>query len=265
MSKNILLTSGCSWTDEKFYSIDSSVPEDKRGGWPMWPELISSDLNLKSYNLAKSGSDNKTIFDGIIDFLYKNNNVKTVIVIWSGWDRYKTMGFLDHYPIASLMMDELDEFNVYKKLYKMDSYSDFFKSCSKNDLNVYVRDVIDSTLRYIYLLSSILEEEKINYIFFQGVTPFPINISSDIPDMVSYDNHDLLKSFSESIYHSFIKKNKSIFGYPFFNFLGGKRIQQLTGGNTNLEISELDTHPNAEGQKVITKFIMGKYNDLYSV
>lgn len=265
MTKNILLTSGCSWTDEKFYSTDPSVPENKRGGWPMWPEIISSKLNIENRNLAKSGTDNKTIFDGIVDFLYKNDNVKIVIVMWSGWDRYKTMGRLDHHPIASLMMEELKEFNAYKKIYKMNSYSDFFKSCTKDDLTVYARDAIDSTLRYMYLLSNILEEKKINYIFFQGVSPFPINASDEISDMVTYSDYDLLKSFSESIYHNFVKNNKNIPDYPFFNFLGGKRIELLTKRNSNLEISELDTHPNSEGQKVIAEYIMEKYNELYSI
>ena len=47
MPQKILLTSGDSFTDPKFFSMDKSIDSKLRGGWPMWPELLGKELNLK--------------------------------------------------------------------------------------------------------------------------------------------------------------------------------------------------------------------------
>ena len=61
MPQKILLTSGDSFTDPKFFSMDKSIDSKLRGGWPMWPELLGKELNLKVINTADSGRGNDYI------------------------------------------------------------------------------------------------------------------------------------------------------------------------------------------------------------
>ena len=145
MSKGILLASGCSWTDENFISTDDSLSNEDKGGWSMWPELLANELNLSHLNVAKTGIGNKEIFDSIVDVINTKTNIKLVVVSWSCWDRFKTMGIYDQHPLGSLMMNECDDYIKYKKIYTLNDYSDFFKSATFRDLKQYSRDCIDSS------------------------------------------------------------------------------------------------------------------------
>ena len=63
--KNVLLASGCSYTDPTFMSNDKNIPEDERGPWPMWPEILGKRHNMSVINKGLDGADNKYIFDSI--------------------------------------------------------------------------------------------------------------------------------------------------------------------------------------------------------
>ena len=265
MSKGILLASGCSWTAENSISTDHSLSNEDRGGWAMWPELLANELNLSHLNVAKSGIGNKEIFDSIVDVINTKTNIKLVIVAWSGWDRFKKMGIHDQHPLASLMINECADYSKYKKIYTLDDYSNFFKSATFEDLKKYSRDCIDSSLRYMFVLAQLLKSKNIPYLFFQGLSAFPISITEEIKTVVTYGDNNVIKDFTRSVYYSKIKCDKNIIGFPFFKIIGGHRLSDLTDGISNLEISELDTHPNAKGQKVISDYIKEHYDRVYTV
>ena len=71
MSQKILLASGDSFTDPKFFSSDKSIDSKLRGGWPMWPELLGKELNLKVINTGDSGRGNDYIAKQILDKIYE--------------------------------------------------------------------------------------------------------------------------------------------------------------------------------------------------
>lgn len=71
-SKNInrLFTFGCSFT--KYY-------------WPLWPEILSYELDIPLYNFGRSGAGNQYIFNMLMqaDNIYDFNQNDLVIVSWT--------------------------------------------------------------------------------------------------------------------------------------------------------------------------------------
>lgn len=261
MAKKILLSAGCSWTDKSFYSWDESIDDSQRGGWPMWPEIVADKANLKSVNLGKCGTNNKSIFDSIVDYIVTNNtdSIEMIIVVWTDWDRFSKMGLASQYPISSLMLQSLEKFDKHREVHNINDYSKFFISLSRKEMETYSRYTIDTSLRYMFILSTILKSRNISYKFFQGLGPFPINISTEIEEMVSYTSDDILSDVIDSAYFNDLKKDKNIIGFPFFKFMNGKTIEELIHQKQNLEISDLDPHPNDLGQKIIAQHIIQKY------
>ena len=263
MTQKKVLASGCSITDKNFYSWDETLSDDERYGWPMWPQLVSDELNADCINLGKSGAANKEIFDGVYDTIYQRNDIDLVIVVWSGWDRFKRMALIDEFPLTSLSQYMLSDHKKFLSLSKLPEYSKFFESLNKDEMELYSRDCINSSLRYMFMLAQALKEKNIPYLFFQGVNNFPIAMTQDIENIVNYSEKDITKDMISSPYHNLIKNNRHIIGFPFFTFLGGSRLGELTWKHDQFTISERDRHPNAEGQRLIAEYIMEKYNELY--
>ena len=65
--KPIMLVLGCSWTDTNFLSVLKHLPDDRRGGWPMWDSYVQNKLEERDgiryerINLASSGKSNQHI------------------------------------------------------------------------------------------------------------------------------------------------------------------------------------------------------------
>ena len=74
-----LLTSGCSFTDNWW---------TKKYGFPVWPELLAKELDMRCINLGKRGLGNDYILNSIIDKLAtEKNKVGLVVVMWSDFAR----------------------------------------------------------------------------------------------------------------------------------------------------------------------------------
>ena len=147
MSKQ-LLTAGCSWTDPNFISNDDSLSDTDRGGWPMWPELVANRLNLQCINKGKVGASNDYIFNQVVDTILKEKNIKLVVVMWSGWDRFT---YLDQF-IHPLSYFIAHNFNKLKSTVNIDSpkfydFCDFFFKMDQKDILKYTKRTIDNTLR----------------------------------------------------------------------------------------------------------------------
>lgn len=250
----VLLTSGCSWTDKNFISTDTILPVELRGGWPMWPEIIAKTLGMKSVNTGKCGADNKYIFDSIIDGLDEYKNVGLVIIMLSSWDRFSYMG-KPKFPLGNFYMGNKNEFKEKRKLYDIQrEFDDAFFGMNDDSIKRYARDVIDTNMRYIFLISEFLKKQNIPFLIFQGVPTFPIPLLNEIKGFKArYDDKDLIKDISSNRYHNYIKSNQNIVGFPFLKLFNGYNLNHLINEE---RVSELDEHPNKAGQAKIAKHIM---------
>lgn len=260
MSKGILLASGCSWTDKDFYSTDPSIPDEHRGGWPMWPELIADHLNLKSINLGLCGTDNRSIFESISKKVNEGDPIKCVVVAWSSWDRFNDMGN-QKFPLGSFYISHHKNVMKKRKIYEVqEEFEDFFFSMTQESVKTYSAEVVNNSMRYMFLLSELLKSKNIPYLFFQAISPFPLFVLSDIEGIkFKYEDKDYLKSLINSPHHKFLNSDKNIIGYPFMKVFNGYNLNHIL--NDNEYVSKLDNHPNRQGQIKIANHIMGVIND----
>lgn len=269
MKKDILLVSGCSYTDPDFVSYDKSLPDEKAKGWKMWPEIIGDRNNLSVINKASSGIGNKQIFDSIVDELYVNKNIKKVVVLWSGWDRFQTMAHIQHFPLASAIDLLRDDHSQYKEIYQYQiDYRDFFYN-PKYSIDVWVKSVVNDTFRYMFLLANMLENKKIPYAFYQGVSAFPIGLLTDLdflPNIKNPIDYKLESFFSDIMFNTYckdIKNNKNIIGFPFHKMIGGFNLDHILGDGDDVRVSKSDVHPNAKGQMKFANYIESNCNGLF--
>lgn len=260
MSEGILLTSGCSWTDKDFYSTDTSIPDEHRGGWSMWPELIADHLNLKSMNLGLCGTDNRSIFESISKKVNENDHIKYVVVAWSSWDRFNDMGN-QKFPLGNFYMSYNKDAMKKRKIYEVqEEFEDFFFSMTQESVKTYSAEVVNNNMKYMFLLSELLKSKNIPYLFFQGISPFPLVLFNDIDGLkFRYEHKDHLKNLISSPHHKFINDDKNIIGYPFMKVFNGYNLNHIL--NNDEYISELDKHPNKQGQVKIANHIMEVIND----
>lgn len=269
VTKKKLLAAGCSYTDKDFYSADKTIDECDKGGWAMWPELMSNELGLGCVNLGKSGASNKYIFDKVFDHIYSNDNVGLVVVMWSGWDRFEYMELKQQFPTSALIIENINEYKKYAAISNPPGdtpnkvYNEFFKSLSKKDMVKYSRTIINTNLRYMYILSDLLNKMKIPFIFFQGIETFPINMSSYIDGVVPHTDADIAKDLNLCVFYNVLRKDKRLVGFPFFKMLNGTRLVDLNRPYPDLCVSDKDTHPNARGQKAIANFMKDSYDRIY--
>lgn len=247
-----LVTAGCSWTDSGFRTHDTSVED--RGPWPMWPEHVAHHLGMKCINYGRVGCDNKYIFDRIVDEVYSNKNVGMVIAMMTSWDRTCYMGEFKH-PAASMVMRHHPDYQQQMELYKWDDeFENIFGNMSYEDFFDWASDIIDTNMRYIFLLSQFLKERNISYRIFQGVPTFPILLFNEIGVTPEFKDIHLIQKISGNRYHNYIKKNKNIIGFPFMKLFNGYNMNHLL--NEDDYISELDKHPNKEAQKKIANHVI---------
>ncbi len=269
----MILAAGCSWTDSNFISSDKTV---KQESWPMWPEIMGKELNLKVKNVGLSGCDNKYIFDACIDEVWKHTKIDLCVVMWTGWDRFRYLN-IQKYPMATYQTantktyaDQLiadgkkteEEVNEFLSQYFLEKDLDEFNSFynQPNDvLKRYSEDVIDTTFRYMHLLAITLENNNIPYIFVQAPPAFPLGWMCS-----NYSDEEVLKDIMRCVYMPYLKKNKNIIGFPFQRSFGGTTMfNVVNAAGPNYEVSELDRHPNGKGQNLMAEKLMRHYDLLY--
>lgn len=255
------MSAGCSWTDKNFKSTDPNISKENQGGWPMWPEIVSSKLNIHSKNLGFCGTDNGHIFNSVVDEVHSNKNIKFVIVAWTSWDRFDYMGNQKH-PIGSFAIANSKEYKGKNKIYPAQpEFDEFFFNMNTAAANKYSKATINNNLRYIFLLSDILNNLNIDYIFLQALSPFPLMVISEINEIAfRYDEKSYLKDLIGSQYHNKIYNDDNIIGYPFMKVFNGYNLNHILNDDDDY-ISKLDKHPNRHGQMRIANHIMEIISD----
>lgn len=281
MTNGILLASGCSYTDKNFYSTDDSIPDIKRGGWPMWPELVSNKLNLTCVNTALCGQCNTISINKTIKFILENEKkVNTVMILLSSWDRFQIFNgpsVIGLHSIYNIIFNAPTGPN-YNNFIIIKGLLDYIKK-QKNFFMKYYEDSMVETLSSLYYLIKLCEMQNIKYIFAQGVFNWDYDsvnelIYKEFKDHSNTRLKNYLKYISSSVIgENLEKRSDKLIGWPFEKLLGGYSIDDLRiegsllnkGKFKNIpgKVSKIDDHPNAKEQEVIANIFLEKYGEIY--
>lgn len=100
--KPIIISAGCSFTDPNFFSHCKHLPDEKRGGWPIWTDHFKDKLEKhhgKKYNLIHTGLSGGTQ-DLAVDEILKHISIhqdRIDYVLWGGTDFAR---WLDMYTLT---------------------------------------------------------------------------------------------------------------------------------------------------------------------
>lgn len=231
--RKILLVSGCSYTQHNFISV--MHPELDCSAWPKWPELLAEKLNMDCVNLAMSGAGNEFIYSTLLDYITQND-ISNIGLVMAAWTQNQRKDFTN-------------KFDLWTNL-RIDPHGDVFGWMHKS-------------LRYYVSFKILCEHYKLPYAHFQMLHPFKDVLDGLRPgekDILSGEFHkDFKYEFNGNVKEAEEKLLKIIMKYDTLldeNFLGWPMVKKLGGwymndGLKDYKISELDRHPNSEGQKLI--------------
>lgn len=234
--KKILLVSGCSCTDANFHSI---MHPDLDTSWPKWPELLAEKLNMQCVNLAKSGAGNEYIYSSLLDYIRTHNKSNIGLVI-AAWSQSQRKDFQVNHRWSNHRIDNAGD--IYGWMHK--------------------------SLRYYLSFKILCEYYNLPYKHFQMLSPF-----KDVLDGLKPGQSDILNgTYDENFRFEFqgdstkakFELLKIINSYENLldnNFIGWPLEEDLGGFNFNkflndeYKISDLDRHPNKEGQQKIMELL----------
>lgn len=291
MAKKLLITGGCSYTDAKYKTLHS--PDPNVDTWTMWPEYLGRKLDLEVLNTAASGSSNERIFHETMGKIIKyRDQVDTVAILWTEFDRCRFYGILDSMPIAEARItyeEDPDDprrtgFEWRKDIGFTDLAINFLKS--KKFWTVrgdFIKNSIHNSLRYILMMAEYCKAYNIKYIFMQGLNTVQYQVLNNLADHLPMNiqpNGQLPKTNKEEFINYLIKNDwfdnidrahkKNIIGWPFEPHLNGYFLDYMRYSgiapfekNNNYFVSDEDRHPNAEAQALISQIFHERWTKLY--
>jgi len=256
--KKILLVAGCSYSNEKFRSVHHPELDID---WPLWPELLAEKLDMELVNLSWSGAGQEYIYSNIIDKLQTIDHSKIGYVI-AGWSTAPRRDW------------QYEELHSKKAIWSNDM----------NDSKGYMIYWINRSLRYYYSFQSVCENLKLPYMQFQMIDLFKsylwqevikrrfkgvstrdvaetyLNKASDLNPEEGYWKEQKEKEYLAHIHNSpyYEKINNNFIGWPTDPKLDGFCVANKVLDPDTDRISELDRHPNKQGQRKIMEFLYEK-------
>ena len=271
MSKKILLASGCSYTDENFKSLDSTLSDESRGSWPMWPELMGKELNLKVVNKGLSGRGVDHILDSIIDqiSLY-GERIDIVAILLSGCDRWPFFGFSwnPFTDLTSELVFHHDNARGWQALCGVTNTMNDLWNSKGFDSRIY-RTMVENQLRKMCAIVDICKANNIKLIMNQGVEYFSFETldllmkAGTINEKQYVSRESVASWFVKNPMFAKLDRMDNIIGWPFLDILGGSCFDYRRGSDMSTYVSDRDRHPNAYGQTLIAKEFLKKYGELY--
>ena len=263
MPKKILLAGGDSFTDKKFFSADKSIDRKQRGGWPMWPEILGKELNLKVICTADSGRGNDYIAKQLLDKIYEyGDRIDSCVVIWSNADRHDFHDLKENlinipHDLLSIWDKKKDTHRSRKNILA-NAYADLFVIEGENK---FWENLLNESFRYMWLVAEACTKYNIKFIFRQGVVLLDHCIWDEIYDEgyicddYRIQEIDYYKMCDTNKYAKMLNKQyKKNIASPFCEY--NNSIASITDKYSNeLTISKNDRHPNAKGQAVMSQFL----------
>jgi hypothetical protein len=293
MAKKLLIAGGCSYTNENYMTNDSRLPQI-RGNWKMWPEWMGEKLGLKVINTAESGNGNETILHDVLEkiHMYKDR-VDTVAVMWTGFDRKRIFAGYDVNPIAQAIMslnldpawqdgehpfywlDRLGMPNIGRNFLASE---DFYKV--RND---FIRYSIEDSLRSMLTLAETCKMHGIKLVMMTGLFPFDYYKMEELRELgvitcppgqsVDTTEKEVVSKFLNNPFFASIDNNykDNFIGWPMFWRLDGTYFDNMiqtgegefTGKPEDYRVSDIDGHPNAKAQELISRVFLDRHGELY--
>ena len=218
--RKVLLVSGCSYTDKTFRS-DFHPNIDT--GWPKWPELLGKKLDMDVVNYGYCGSGNEYIYSSLLDHL-TSNPIKDIGLVIPGWSRVPRR-----------------DFNVGNRKYNIrwDNHGD-------------MKYFMMKSLRYYYSLQEVCKSLKVPYKQIHILDPYESAVVEQ-NELFNMTREDAMKEFMSSSYYDKIDE-KNFIGWPIESKLGGFCAWDKLDADKHF-ISEIDRHPNRQGQEIIAELI----------
>jgi len=237
--KKILLVSGCSYADKNFKStfypnLDTS--------WDKWPEILAKKLNMDCVNLGYCGSGNDYVYSSLIDYIVQNNNNLELVI--SGWTKaarrsYTKVDYFGNEVNFNLRLDTHGDMDYFIKR-SLRYYYSFQQVCKSLNIPFKQVHILNPTRAAIWD-----EKRKNGYEYTTKKEALAIEAQA-------------IKMFISNSYFDKIDE-KHFIGWPVEPKLGGFSMEDKLDKDKHF-ISEQDTHPNAEGHKLIAETIYENLN-----
>ena len=253
-----LLAVGCSFTN-KNYKSDEHPEMDC--SWPKWPEIVGKKLGYEVVNLGTNGHSNDNIMRSAQDYMAEHK-VDMVCALWTepfrlnihdayhaNWYAYlrrdaRSITGSKKYGVKTFHLNRykplVDHIELVKRLCRTDDHT----------------RVASEELRHIHTLDVIGKSHNVPVYHMHGCSLWK-NHMYQTASVVLGDNITKkeknqkfkmwLRAFVRSPYFSILDKQTNIWGWPFYEELGGEEPL----GNRDHRISEIDSHPSAKGQQIL--------------
>tara|TARA_S200000501_G_scaffold202617_1_gene190617 strand:- start:28 stop:771 length:744 start_codon:yes stop_codon:yes gene_type:complete len=241
--KKILLVSGDSFTDPDWWSEFHPEMETE---WPKWPEILAKKLDMECVNLGKSGSGQEFIYTSLLEYITNPNKdinrIGLVVPAWSQCQRKDYQkGWGGRWTNRRLDIDG-DIFGwINRSLKYMLSLQVL---CERYNLPYKQFQMINLFNDYLYGLKPGDSEVKSGKYPLDFRTKYPGNIQKDKQKILQ-----IISNYEERI------NTKNFIGWPMINELGGYAFSHHVLREQKYKVSELDSHPNKEGQEKIAEFL----------
>jgi len=294
--KKIILALGCSYTDAKFYSTVEHLPPEKRGGWPVWPEVFKNQLEKetgKSYeliNLAASGIGHDYMFNQLVKYFAQYKD-QIKIILWGGTQFHRRMDPVFERTYNSMAYDFMKSLSTkaaeaaFGEVWKHFCEYSLIASANREFTKFGMKAIIDKNLSFIWLTLNMCNNYNIKFLYYQLLSIYPEynfvcdslkawgqqtdKVSKQALDKVWQSNYMLDTKFAKDI----IKNKKSFLGFQMFGEKAWDRQSREEKemfriypffNNSNakpgwFDNTKADGHPNAAGHKDIGNKVWKHY------
>lgn len=242
--KKYLIVSGDSWTDKNF---KSDIHRNLDTSYRKWPQILADKLDLDVINLGKSGQGNEYIFSSLVDRIVDIPRDR-IGLVYAAWSKTERRDFSEDSPGGTTT-------RWYSKRYDNVGDQSYF---------------IMKSHRYYYALQEICKSLNIPYRQCQMISQwehFYREVNNDPEHMMGHlshiDKNVIIRKITKSPYYNKIDP-KYFVGWPGTPQVetspgeyAGYAIQDQTNPFrlTELQVSEKDNHPNAEGHRLIAEYL----------
>lgn len=274
MTKPLLITSGCSWTD----ALEPGYTENNIN---VWSSIVAEFMDWDLINQGTGGAGNQFIANKVFDTINENSNREIIVfVYWSQASRASIFG-LDNIvlgksgnwarePIESRLTKASVEKYISKRLNfiseKSIHYSTTIVRGLDSEMNVYAVVVLES-LRTICLLDEYCKMKGITII--HGAALNTVMGSEAVTD-VDVEEHAVMSSRRIKLREKLFEVCKDLKYYQYIENITNKiernffdYIESGYHKYEHLFISEKDNHPNQKAHQLIAaEFINAYYREL---